>query len=269
MEDPVEDTEFMGEPRQSETVAIVPGAFKPPHMGHVNMVEQYAQSADRVIVLISAPTKSGRQLPNGKEITAEDAKNIWDLHVGANPKIEVYQSSHASPINAAYEISGRSGEREMTAENMGMEPILPGSTVILGASNKDEDAGRWTGAQKYAGDDLTLIDPQQSAVAPLMRDNGEAFSATTMRELLGDISANREELKEFAGTNVDEILHILGFEALEEMVSMQAGSITMGAGATPCEKKKKRKKSKKQQENIDITLVDDVIRLIMERGISQ
>ena len=271
-QDPVIDAEFEDEPTRDETVAIVPGAFKPPHMGHVNMVEQYAQSADRVIVLISAPTKSGRQLPNGREITAEDAKNIWDLHVGNNPKIEVYQSSHASPINAAYEISGRVGERELPAENMGMEPIMPGSTVILGASNKDNDTERWTGAKKYVGDDLTLIDPQQSAVAPLARANGEAFSATTMRELLGDILANREELKEFAGTNVDEILRILGFEALEEMASMQAGSITMGVSTTPgaaYEKKKKRKKSKKQQENIDITLVDDVIRLIMERGISQ
>ena len=32
---------------QGETVAIVPGAFKPPHMGHVDMVEQYAEDADR------------------------------------------------------------------------------------------------------------------------------------------------------------------------------------------------------------------------------
>jgi cytidyltransferase-like protein len=267
--DPVIDAEFEDEPTQNETVAIVPGAFKPPHMGHVNMVEQYAQNADRVIVLISAPTKGGRKLPNGREITAEDAKNIWDLHVGANPKIEVYQSSHASPINAAYEISGRAGEREVPAENMGMEPILPGSAVILGASSKDNDTERWTGAKKYVRDDLTLIDPQQSAVTPLARDNGEAFSATSMRELLGDILANREELKEFAGPNVDKILRILGFEALEETTSMQGGSISMSAGAAPCEKKKKRKKSKKQQENIDITLVDDVIRLIMERGISQ
>ena len=268
-EDPVIDAEFEDEPTQGETVAIVPGAFKPPHMGHVNMVEQYAQDADRVIVLISSPTKGGRKLPNGREITANDSEQIWNLFVGSNPKIEVYKSSHASPINAAYEISGARGEREAIAEKIGMDPIADGDTIILGASTKGGDASRWSGAEKYVGDDLNLVPPDESAVEPLMRDNGEAFSATTMRELLGDILVNREELKEFAGTNVDGLLRVLGFEALEEATSMQGGSIAISAGDAPCEKKKKRKKSKKQQENIDITLVDDVIRLIMERGISQ
>ena len=96
-EDPVVDVEFEDEPVQGETVAIVPGAFKPPHMGHVDMVEQYAQEADRVIVLISSPTRGGRKLPNGREITAEDSEKIWNLFVGSNPKVEVYKSSHASP----------------------------------------------------------------------------------------------------------------------------------------------------------------------------
>ena len=90
--------------------ALVAGAFKPPHMGHVDMVEQYTQDADRVIVLISAPTKNGRRLPNGKEITADHSRQIWNLFVGTNPKVEVYESSHASPINAAYEISGKAGQ---------------------------------------------------------------------------------------------------------------------------------------------------------------
>ena len=146
MEDPVTDVEFEDEPAQGETVAIVPGAFKPPHMGHVDMVQQYASQADRVIVLISAPTKNGRRLPDGREITANDSLQIWNLFVGTNPKVEVYESSHASPINAAYEISGKAGEREKAAEKMGMDPINEGDTIILGASNKGGDSKRWTGA---------------------------------------------------------------------------------------------------------------------------
>ena len=97
-EDPVVDLEFEDEPIQGETVAIVPGAFKPPHAGHLDMVEKYTQDADRVVVLISAPTKNARKLPNGKEITAEHSRQIWNLFVGSNPKVEVYQSSHASPV---------------------------------------------------------------------------------------------------------------------------------------------------------------------------
>ncbi len=264
MEDPVTDVEFEDEPVQGETVAIVPGAFKPPHMGHVDMVQQYASQADRVIVLISAPTKNGRRLPDGREITANDSLQIWNLFVGTNPKVEVYESSHASPINAAYEISGKAGEREKAAEKMGMDPINEGDTIILGASNKGGDAKRWTGAEKYVGKDLNLVPPMESAVEPLNRPNGEPFSATDMRKLLGDILANKDALQDFAGDNVDGVLAILGVQTLEE--TTVAAAVVGGIGVP---NKRKSKKKKKQQENIDISLVDDVIRLIMERGISQ
>ena len=51
-----------GDPVGTRTLAIVPGAFKPPHMGHLKMVEQYAKRSDidRVIILISSPKKKNR-----------------------------------------------------------------------------------------------------------------------------------------------------------------------------------------------------------------
>jgi cytidyltransferase-like protein len=287
-EDPVVDVEFEDEPAQGETVVIVPGAFKPPHMGHLNMVEQYAQNADRVVVLISSPTRGGRKLPNGREITAEDSEKIWNLFVGSNPKIEVYKSSHASPINAAYEISGKAGLREKIAEKIGMDPINAGDTIVLGASNKGGDAGRWANARKYVGDDLELIDPIRSAVEPLSRSNGEPFSASDMRELLGDIPANKEALQDFAGEHVDGVLKILGIETLEETSTMSGGNVeggAVGAKGGPWVNSKEIKKDNEEEEerqrlitrgplgvakeNIDLGLVDEVMRLIMERGISQ
>ena len=286
-EDPVVDIEFEDEPVQGETVAIVPGAFKPPHMGHLDMVEKYAQDADRVIVLISAPTKGGRKLPNGQEITTKHSEDIWNLFVGSNPNIEVYPSSHASPINAAYTIVGRDGERDKAAEEMGMDPINPGDTVILGASNKGGDAARWTNARKYVGDDLELIDPAQSAVEPLARPNGEPFSATDMRELLGDILTNKEKLRDFTGDNIDGVLQILGLQSLEETSMVQAGSVVGSAvgpkGKGPWVNDKEIEKDNKEEEErqrlvtrgslammeekIDLSLVDEVMRLIMTRGI--
>ena len=287
-EDPVVDLEFEDEPAQGETVAIVPGAFKPPHIGHVDMVEKYAQNADRVVVLISAPTKNARKLPNGKEITANHSRQIWNLFVGNNPKIEVYESSHASPISAAYEISGKAGLREKVAEKMGMDPISAGDTIILGASNKGGDAKRWTGAERYVGEDLELISPMESAVEPLTRPTGEPFSATDMRNLLGDIMANKEALQDFAGDNVDGVLKVLGIETLEEISTMSGGNVeggAVGAKGGPWVKSKEIKKDNEEEkeksklvtrgslammeENIDLGLVDEVMRLIMERGILQ
>jgi len=291
-EDPVVDIEFEDEPVQGETVAIVPGAFKPPHMGHVDMVEQYTAQADRVIVLISAPTRNGRKLPNGKEITADHSRQIWNLFVGTNPKVEVYESSYASPINAAYEISGQAGKREKVAEEMGMDPVNAGDTIILGASNKGGDASRWTNARKYVGSDLNLVPPEESAVEPLARPNGEPFSATDMRNLLGDVIAHKEQLRDFAGEHADAVLQILGMQSLEEVSGMGGagvgdiqGGVIGPKGKGPWANSKEIKKDNEEEEdrqrlvtrgplavakeNLDLSMVDEVMRLIMERGISQ
>ena len=74
-DDPVVDQDYTG-----QTIAIVPGAFKLPHMGHLKMVQQYAQrpDVDKVIVLISPLS---REYGEGKEITASDSVRIWDLYI--------------------------------------------------------------------------------------------------------------------------------------------------------------------------------------------
>ena len=242
-DDPVVDSDF------SKTVAIVPGAFKPPHNGHLAMVREYSEIADDVIVLISRPTKSGRALPNGREITAEDSLKIWELLTTGMPNVEVGISNHASPLTAAYEYVGRDG------------PLLPGTKVILGASTKGGDANRWAGAEKYIKDGVELIDPQSSAVEPTARPNGESYSATDFRSALGDVAANMEVIGDFIGTdNIEELLSILDLSF--PMAEMSTGVGMVGAPASPTKKKKIVRR-----ENIDLNTVDEVMRLIMERGI--
>ena len=50
MEDLQSDQQFEFE---DMTLAIVPGSFKPPHKGHWEMVMNYVNKVDKVIVLIS------------------------------------------------------------------------------------------------------------------------------------------------------------------------------------------------------------------------
>ena len=107
--DPVEDEDFSN---LIADIAVVPGAFKPPHKGHLAMVREYAEVSDKVIVVISKPTKGGRRLPNGREVTADDSLQIWQLLASELPddKVEIIISpNHASPINAAYEYVGNEG----------------------------------------------------------------------------------------------------------------------------------------------------------------
>jgi len=251
-DDPVVDADY------PKTVAVIPGAFKPPHKGHLDMVRSYADEADEVVVLISRPTKSGRKLPNGREITAEDSLEIWNMLTTGMPNVRVEISTHASPINAAYEYVGDEG------------PLNVGDKVMLGCSNKGGDCGRWEGASKYIKDGVELV--PVTGVEPTTRMNGEPFSATDFRNSLGAAPENRAEIADFVGEeNVDEVLRILGLSAMGEQSAMGAGGgVAIGTAplASGSDKPAKRDtKKKKQKEYIDLGLLAEVMELIKERCI--
>ena len=285
-DDPVVDVDY------PKTVAVVPGAFKPPHKGHLDMVRKYADESDEVVVIISKPTKQGRYLPDGREITSEDSLNIWNLLVRDLSNVEVTTSeTHASPINAAYEYVGEDG------------PINIGDTVILGASTKDDDWKRWMGAAQYVKDGVELLNPEETAVTPSEHSmeynqllaaeaqkgsdlynnmpsvksgkDPKQFHASDSRFVLTEASKNevaRKLLEDFVGEeNVDEVLNILGLSTMGEQSAMGAGGgVAIGTAplASGSDKPAKRDtKKKKQKQYIDLGLLAEVMKLIKERGI--
>tara|TARA_R100001163_G_scaffold65078_1_gene61037 strand:+ start:1017 stop:2990 length:1974 start_codon:yes stop_codon:yes gene_type:complete len=251
-DDPVVDADY------PKTVAVVPGAFKPPHKGHLDMVRKYADMADEVVVIISKPTKRGRYLPDGREITSDDSLKIWQVMVSGMPNVSVEASKdHASPITAAYDFIGDKG------------PLNVGDRAILGASTKDDDWKRWLGAEKYVKNGVKLLDPEKTAVNPTVRASGEPYSATAFRNALGSGAGNKAEIADFVGEeNVDDVLSILGLGNVDEM-SAAAGGAVAGYAAPLGSGSARPKKKKKKNEYIDISLIDEVIELIMKRGITK
>ena len=283
----------------SKVIAVVPGAFKPPHKGHLAMVEEYASQADEVIVLISAPLKSSRKLPNGREITSGDSKRVWELLTRQLPNVDVQVSGHASPITATYEFIGKDG------------PVEPGTEVILGVSTKGGDAARFKEAAKYVKDGVLLRDLSSAAVQPVahssqymgllnvspLKDdmpsvksgkNPLAFHASDMRYLLGKADEDEEAielLEDFVGeANIFDLLSIFDSDSgMNEISSMASGAIQgamVGSDGTSWNSDATKKFNKKQKEiskltgknlaikeNVDISTIDDVMRLIMEKGI--
>lgn len=81
------------------TVAIYPGAFKPPHKGHLGVVKQALTKADEVIILVSKADRGGVQI--GQTL------KIWDLYLktlGADAsRVKVQVSKTASPITDLYD----------------------------------------------------------------------------------------------------------------------------------------------------------------------
>ena len=242
--------ELLREQNKGETVAILPGKFKPAHRGHLDMIKHYSKIADRVVVLVSPKEKDG--------ITAKTAEEILNLYLDdanlTNVDVEIAQT--ASPVRAAMEY--------------GNSPEMKGTKIILGASTKGGDAAeRFAGnVQKYV-EDAEVLNPLDYAFDPV----GEVLSATDFRNtlraiddierFLPDTSKDRagyitnlvkQQLKEvndpflgiFRGL-VDEILEEQE-EELEEISSMAGGSV-QGYALPLGTKPRKRKKVSEKEVN--------------------
>ena len=138
---------------QPLTIAVVPGAFKPPHKGHLSMVESLAENADKVIVIVSTPTKGGRALPSGKIIDSDHAVQIWNAYLDGSPaknKTTVIKSPAASPVGVTYDF--------VMKEPDATDPLVapPNTTVLLGCGDKEDDKSRYENIISKAREDLEI-----------------------------------------------------------------------------------------------------------------
>jgi hypothetical protein len=189
----------------TETVAIIPGAFKPPHRGHLDMVRHYADNADRVIVMVSPKP---RQTPSGRDISQEASIAMWNLYldkVGLK-NVQVIKSPHPSPVRSAYEYV------EKTAE--------PGEMVMLGTSTKGGDQSRFNkNVQQYAKEGVRVLDSMKYAFDPV----GEELSATDFRAALesGELATAKFLPNGVSPEDVLGILDIQGeTEEVEEHIAL-------------------------------------------------
>ena len=110
------------EAEDQPTIALFPGAFKPPHKGHFAVVKKLLEKADQVVVLISPKTREG--------VTVDESLAIWELYKTLlDGSVEVRVAA-GSPVQEAYRVA---------KDN-------PDTKFIL-AAGKDEDS-RFNSAQK-------------------------------------------------------------------------------------------------------------------------
>jgi len=159
--------------KNDRVVVLVPGSFKPPHKGHYEMVKNYSETwpQSQVHVLISAPSaRSERKTKDGKIITPVTAQQIFELYVEPLSNVTVSVSEYPSPVTAAYE---------------SLKTLEPGTTVVLGASKKDDDWKRWSYASPWAekqGLGLNILDPAETAVDVTTDISGRPYSAGNIRD---------------------------------------------------------------------------------------
>lgn len=212
-----------------QTVAVVPGAFKPPHRGHLEMVKHYANLADKVVIMVSPLP---RRTPSGRDIDFSVSKAIWNLYLrdaGLSNKVEVIRSPVNSPVSATYQFVANEDNKPEMAQ--------PGDIVIPGCSTKGGDESRFkANFEKYAREGVMIEDPISCA---FVASSDDALSARDFRAAL-DAGAGLEDFIPDE-TSPEEVLSILGVEPgpevpLDEMSSMAAGSVA-GYSGSPVRKR--------------------------------
>lgn len=143
---------FEGE-ETHETVAILPGGFKPPTKGHYNAFKYILQGADKGVVFIGKKERDG--------ITADQARDIWEVYSRYLGKPIEVAIAGITPVKSVYDFAD---------ENKDVK-------IIVGAGDKDEDVKRYEyfikNVEKYPLVQVVKI-PIQS----------EGISGTKTRELI-------------------------------------------------------------------------------------
>ena len=179
--------------------ALVPGGFKPPHRGHLEMVENYRQ-ADHVFILMSGPAKSRPRSIKGNPITFELASQIWDIYL-KDAGIANYSIVHAgeeysnTPVRLAYEMLGSA---------------LPEQTVYMVCGDKGDDPARY--GRAAAPEDVNLVMTPCGVVKH--SESGEDLSGTFLRKYVesGNIEEIREYMPATSKHRTEEIFQMLGGE---------------------------------------------------------
>ena len=256
---------------KDKTIAILPGKFKPPHRGHLDMIKHYSNVSDGVIVLISPKEKEG--------ITAEISESILNTYIDdaniQNVLVEI--SQYSSPVRAAMEY--------------GNLPKMRDAKIILGASTKGGDAAsRFAGnIQKYV-ENAKVLDPLKYAFDPI----GEILSATdfrnaiienedidkflpeTSKDKVGLISelikkTTKEDTDPFLGIFRGLVEEVLKEEEIDEISSMGGGAVAgyaLPLGAKPKRlkiKKQKKRKKRKRRKKVSENEVNEALNYLLQK----
>lgn len=258
-------------------VAVVPGAFKPPHRGHLTMIAEYSRFADRVVVFMSPVSR-------GDDITFDKAYKLWQMYltsVGLS-NVKVMESPVNSPVGAAFNF--------IANEDNNPDWAQPGETVILGVSTKGGDESRFgKDAQKYAGEDITVLSGAGYAIDPSGPNftsaiTGEPLSASDMREAIAneDLETFTEYLPTTLKNDAEDILNDIFysddypsenvsemiFRMINEMSAGGAGAVAgapMAFGPSKRSKKKKKKKDIKKRDDNYYNEVNRITELVIEK----
>lgn len=167
-------------------VALYAGGFKPPHKGHFSNAEKLAKKADRLIIFI------GPKVREGVPITADQAKDIWNIYSKyLNLPVEI-RISQESPVSDIYKIIGNAD--------------LKDTKFLIGINNTKDDKRKYEyltkNKDKYLNAELEVLPLVTTA-------EDEKLSASTLRQSMDVLKKGNWLPKELDRDDARKVLDLL------------------------------------------------------------
>lgn len=174
-------------------IVLFPGSFKPPHLGHVQLIENFKKKVgnDGVVnVIVTEPSpKSRRYTPGGKYIPADVAADILRRYVEEVGIRGVTINTAKNAVGEVYDFI--------------KDYATPGDQILVGVGGKGDDKARYNNIDKHTPEGVS-VDVQ---VADVVSDEGGEVSASNFRNIIDNLSL--ENLRAFVPNelaNNEEIL---------------------------------------------------------------
>ena len=147
------------------------GGFKPPHKGHLAVVEEYLSMPDVLSVYIIYGNKTRSSKDHSIKLRADHTRSIWDLFVST-----LDEPTRVKLIEAE-------GNTLVEAANLAWSPDLAGSTITAGYGPKEPEYGT-----KFINVIRSLqVDKGSPLTTPVMvptSSNEPSISSTMIRNAL-------------------------------------------------------------------------------------
>lgn len=175
--------EYFEQEEARETIALLPGGFKPPTKGHYNALKYLLQDADMGVVFIGKKERDG--------ITSQQSKDIWEVYANYIGKPVEVAVADITPVKSVY---------DFTDNNKDVK-------IMVGAGDKDEDVKRY----EYFEKNIEKYPLVQIVKIPIQ---SEGISGTKTRALID--SSLDEAINYFVPEDVDQA----GRKAIKDILSV-------------------------------------------------
>lgn len=205
--------EDVAEGEVKRKIAVFPGAFKPPHRGHLNVVlALLKKGADMVYIFISP---LDRKTPSGKPIDRSVSEQIWNIYLqaaGVSDRALVLSGPFNTPVQNAYEVL-KGGVPDYIPR--------PGDLIIPAASDKPDKRGkpdynRFLNFHKGIDGMIDGVIPANIMNWYYEAPKEDPMSASKFRAAL-DTGENLESFLP-KGVDPDAVLSVLGVSGVSESI---------------------------------------------------